>query len=229
MEFADPSTAGESLLSAGAGVNPAFGPVDLALAAATTGTLPVGSGGTGQTTATDNVVMVGNATAWYFEPIPDCDDAGGAHLNFDQGAADGSRFSCGSTGPAGGVPVVSFSTMGGITQTTKLYMGSSGNVDASEARAMVIAPAGLTLDNLTCVASVAPGGSDTFTITLADGDCSGALTDSTAAVCTISASAILCADTGSEAVASGECFALNAVASATAATSVVSCAMEVTG
>jgi hypothetical protein len=227
VEFAAPGAAGEVLISAGVGVNPAFGAVDLADTDAVTGTLPFGNGGTGLATATEDAAMVGaGGSGWEAKVIPDCQDSGGNHLNYNNTT---NAFSCGTTGPAGGDPVLSFSTLGDVTQGTTVHMGSSGNVDASQSRAQVIAAGAFTLDNLSCVASVAPGGADTIVITLADGACTGALSDSTAAVCTISASGRSCTDTGSEAITSGECFALGAVWSATAATSVVSCTMERTG
>lgn len=64
-----------------------------------TGTLPVANGGTNLTAASDDNVMVGNATTWQSKAIPDCDDTGGNHLNYD---TTGNAFSCGTSSSGGG-------------------------------------------------------------------------------------------------------------------------------
>lgn len=55
------STTGEVLRSTGSGATASWGALDLGNSAARTGTLPVGNGGTGNTTFTDNGIVYGNA------------------------------------------------------------------------------------------------------------------------------------------------------------------------
>jgi hypothetical protein len=49
---------------------------------------------------TDDNLMMGNSAgaAWIKEPIPDCDDVTGQHLNYNAGGSDGTRWSCGTSG-----------------------------------------------------------------------------------------------------------------------------------
>jgi hypothetical protein len=46
-------------------------------------------------TPTDDNTLVGSGTAWAKKAIPDCDDAGGSHLNYDTAT---NAFSCGTSG-----------------------------------------------------------------------------------------------------------------------------------
>jgi len=59
-------------------------------------------GGTGANNAgTANSIFMcrgGSPPTCTEEPIPDCDDTAGQHLNFDLAAASGSKFSCGTSG-----------------------------------------------------------------------------------------------------------------------------------
>lgn len=71
--------------------------VDLA-SADVTGTLPASKGGTGLTTTTDDNVIVGNGSVYQSKAVPDCDDTGGNHLNYDTGT---NAFSCGTSGGGG--------------------------------------------------------------------------------------------------------------------------------
>lgn len=187
------------LANTGSSNNPAWAQVNVANGV--TGTLPVGNGGTGATSWTANRCVRVNS--------------GGTALEVAAG-------DCGTSLP----PIGGVSTFGEITGGTTMHVGV-GTADASQGRAQTIAPSGLSLDNLRCVSSVAPGGSDSFTITMADGACTGALSDSTQQVCTISASNRSCQEAGSaEAVTAGQCYAFKVVASATAATAVVTCGFE---
>jgi hypothetical protein len=81
-----------------------------------TGQLAVGRGGTGASTltglllgngtsaftaisATDDSIPVGNGTTYQVKTLPDCDDTGGNHLNYDTAT---NAFACGNTGGGGG-------------------------------------------------------------------------------------------------------------------------------
>lgn len=46
-------------------------------------------------TPTDETVLVSNGTTWEKKTLPDCDDSGGNHLNYDTGT---NAFSCGTSG-----------------------------------------------------------------------------------------------------------------------------------
>ena len=60
-KLADVAT-GNVIISGGVGVAPSYGKVNLTSSGHTTGTLPVGSGGTGQTSYTDGQLLIGNTT-----------------------------------------------------------------------------------------------------------------------------------------------------------------------
>lgn len=70
------------------------------LAADITGTLPLGNGGLGFTSISDDAVLIGNSTANGFDrpAIPDCQDQGGNHLNY---TAAVSVFTCGTSSSSG--------------------------------------------------------------------------------------------------------------------------------
>lgn len=247
VEFASPGNAGGVLVSAGAGVNPTFTNVDLADADAVGSTvLAVANGGTGLATLTTgniivgegtsdvsflaptaNTVRVGDGTDFIAETVPDCNTNANDALQYDQAGTPGSKFSCVQI--PGGSTVngnINVNTMGDLTQGTTLHM-SPGQVDASQSRAQTIAPENMALDSMRCVASVAPGTAETFTITLADGACTGALSDSTNQTVTISGTNRTSGQaTVSESVTAGECWAIKVLASSGAATSVVSCGIE---
>lgn len=75
----------------------------------------------------DDKLVVGSGTGAIAEPIPDCDDTGGNHLNYDTAGSAGSRFSCGTSGGGGDEPstfhlVEEF--MGGTT--TNATIGETG-------------------------------------------------------------------------------------------------------
>jgi hypothetical protein len=61
-----------------------------------TGTTPAGNGGTGQTAATDDAVLVANGTIFQPKVIPDCQDtaASGNHLNYTQSS---NTITCGTS------------------------------------------------------------------------------------------------------------------------------------
>ena len=48
-----------------------------------TGIVPIGNGGTGQVTATEDGVLMGNTSAFIVAVVPDCQDSSGNHLNFN--------------------------------------------------------------------------------------------------------------------------------------------------
>lgn len=72
------------------------------LATEVTGTLPAGNGGTGQTAATGDAVLVANGTAYVARVVPDCDSVGQG-LNFDQTT---DAWSCRTIVGAGAAPAL---------------------------------------------------------------------------------------------------------------------------
>ena len=127
-----------------------------------------------------------------------------------------------------GANLISFSTNGDLTQATTVYM-APGVIDTSQTRAQQIVPNTSGLNNMNCVSTAAAGSAQSYTMTMATGACTGALTNSTLQICTISGAASrTCAASpgGSQTVTAGQCWAVTTLSSATAATSVVSCSLE---
>lgn len=227
VEAAAPGNAGGVLRSTGAASNPAFGALDLAdNDAVGSSILGVANGGLNLSASADDNVPVGNGTTWQSKALTDCDGPTNA-VTYDTAT---NVWGCNTI--SGGTTIPSrfcFSTVGTISAGQTVHMSAGTTVDASQGRAQNIMPSNATLENLRCTSSVAPGGAETITITMGDGTCTGALTDSTGQVCTLSASGRTCVEAGaSEAVTAGACYSFKAVASAGAAESVVSCCTEAT-
>jgi hypothetical protein len=89
----------------------------------TSGTLPVASGGTNLTTATDDNIMVGNGTTWQSKQIPNCTDTGGQHLNYDTAT---NSVTCGTSGGGGGGGSTAFSAITTATNTTAVMTVGTG-------------------------------------------------------------------------------------------------------
>ncbi len=225
VEFASPGNAGGVLRSTGASTNPSFGQVDLADTDAITGLLPVANGGHGAAPGADDQVFMSSSTsAGAWKTLTDCDGATNA-VTYDTAtnAWGCNTISSGTTIP----PPLCASTMGDITGGTTVHLSFAAAGDSSQGRAQTIATTNMSLDNLKCVSSVAPTSGQSYTATIADGACTGALTDSSGQIATVSGTGRTGAEAGAaEAVTSGECYALKLVASATAATGVVTCCVE---
>lgn len=80
------------LANTGTSNNPAWAQVNLTNGV--TGTLPVASGGTNLTAATDDTVPVGNGTTWQAKNLPDCQDTSGNHFNYNSTT---NTFTCGTS------------------------------------------------------------------------------------------------------------------------------------
>jgi len=93
-DFANQGTT-TTVLHGNAAGNPSFGAVSLT--ADVSGVLPVANGGTNLNASADDNVMVGNGTTWETKAVPDCDNSGSNHLNYDTGT---NAFTCG-TSPVG--------------------------------------------------------------------------------------------------------------------------------
>lgn len=106
-----------------------------------TGTLPVAQGGTNLTAASDDNVMVGNATTWQSKAVADCDDTGGNHLNYDTGT---NAFSCGTSGGGSGavVQVKNYQTGAVATGTTLIPADDTipQNTEGTEFMTLAITP-----------------------------------------------------------------------------------------
>ncbi len=105
-----------------------------------TAAVPYDKGGTGQITAPDDRLLVGNGSGFDLKTLPDCDDTGGNHLNYDQTT---NAFSCGTSGGGAGVSadVQIFITGGGPTwtkpaspKTTCVYLVGAGGGGGSGRR-----------------------------------------------------------------------------------------------
>jgi hypothetical protein len=78
------------------------------------------------TSATDDSVMVGDGTTFGLEAVPDCDDSGGNHLNYDTAT---NAWSCGTSGGSSFDPGTTFDlyeefVSGSLTTTNTI--GSTG-------------------------------------------------------------------------------------------------------
>lgn len=94
------SSADGQVLRRGAAGVVAFGAVDLADTDAVTGTLQVGRGGTGLSGPSANdTIMVSDGATWQVVLLPDCDDSGGNHINYNTAT---NTFSCGTSSSGGG-------------------------------------------------------------------------------------------------------------------------------
>lgn len=95
------------LSNTGASNSPAWAQVDLSNGV--TGALPIGSGGTTETAATEDAVLVGSSTTdWVPAVLPDCDSAGSSKLLYDQTT---NAFSCGTDAGGGPTTLTSTSTV----------------------------------------------------------------------------------------------------------------------
>lgn len=103
------------------------------LSSEVTSGLPVGNGGTGLTSVTDDTVMVGHGTGvWQSKALPACADTGGNHLNYDTAT---NTFSCGTTDAVASLSFVTSKTepslsgeqsIGGLTTGLLLNTVSAG-------------------------------------------------------------------------------------------------------
>ena len=104
-----------------------------------------------------------------------------------------------------------------MTGGATLYIGPA-NADAAMARAQAIAPVDMEIDNLICLLSVVPGGSETLDATVLTGTCTSALAASTDQVVQASASSRVSNQaTTAEAVTGGDCYVIELEKSASAA------------
>ncbi len=59
-----------------------------------TGIVPIASGGTGQVTATEDGILIGDTSAFIVKVLPDCQDSSGNHLNYNNTT---DAFACGTS------------------------------------------------------------------------------------------------------------------------------------
>lgn len=119
-----------TVLHGNASAPPSFGAVDLM--ADVTNQLPMGSGGTGVSTAAANQLLVSSGSAWNAVTVPDCTSASGNHLNYAQGtgsfgcSASSTGILSGTTGSIGG----GLLAVGGCTSGTVSVTGASTSMVA---------------------------------------------------------------------------------------------------
>lgn len=110
----------------------------VSLTADVTGTLPVGNGGLGMTTVTDDTVAVANGSAWQSKAIGDCDTASSA-LTYDTTT---NAFGCNSIQGGSGVdciyiPLYRWPAVTGATTTTTTCQATT-NIGAVANRGDVV-------------------------------------------------------------------------------------------
>lgn len=96
-------------------------------------TVLTADGGTGQTSATDDALLLGNGSGWITTVVPSCSDATGNHLNYVSAT---NTFVCGTSAAS-----VNFSSLTSGTNTTATMtigtgstftFSGSGNVNANQ-------------------------------------------------------------------------------------------------
>jgi hypothetical protein len=214
-------TAGQPFLSGGSGAAGAYAALDISTAAVT-GTLPVARGGTNLTASPDDNVMVGNGTTWQSKAIGDCDGAQNA-LTYD---VTTNAFACNTI--SGGTTINGAQGFGSGMNLSPgsltYYFGLGTGLDQAEAVVEVPLPA-LTLANLRCRSSAAPGGSG-ITVTARVGTC-GALSDNTTLQVVLTVAGTVVADSvGTINVTANQCATFSAVAASTTTATRVGCSVE---
>jgi hypothetical protein len=192
---------------------------------ALTGTVAVANGGTGVTSAPDDNILIGNGTIFQNKPIPDCDDTGGNHLNYDTAT---NTPTCGTSSPASITPPLAFATGMDITTSKTMFVGPGTLADATEAVVQTPLPAG-TYGKLRCNNGAIQGVGNNVTVTVRSGAC-GSQADSSV-TCTVTGSAAAnqaCSDTTNTITPSaGHCVDVKVVTPATlTANARVACSME---
>ena len=112
----------------------------LDLTSEVTGTLPVANGGTNNTSADDDKVMVGNGTTWQQKAIADCDNATTSKLLYDTGT---NAFSCG-TDQTGGA---------GSSKSIGITIDGGGSAITTGVKGFVVAPASCTISSATLLST----------------------------------------------------------------------------
>jgi hypothetical protein len=132
----------------------------LPLTTGVTGTLAIANGGTNNTAATDDSVLVGNGTTLQLKAIADCDDSSGNHLNYDTTA---NAFSCGTSSSASGIG----GTVGSTDNAVPRADGTGGST---------LQASGCTIDDndtMTCPGGFVSGTVGVGVITLLEGTAPG--------------------------------------------------------
>lgn len=191
-----------------------------------------GKGGYGIDGSTDHGLWVGDGTGIpVVKALPDCDDSGGNHLNYDTGTRN---FSCGTSSSSSATPnPMGFTTVSQIDlNNDAVFVGSTGNVSATEANvARMPVPITGTLDNLRCSASANPGGTS-LTVEMAVGTCGSAITFdcSTGDQCVTlpGGATATSADTDDVAVSAGQCIAFKVTATGNTTAVFLGCSWTLT-
>jgi hypothetical protein len=185
-------------------------------------TVPVASGGTGLTSATDDTVMVGNGSAFELKALTNCSGSTDAvSYNTTTNAFGCNTISAGSTV----YPEISFNAETKLDQNgDTLYVGVGGKVSSTKANVVVPIGAG-TLANLRCRASGTVGGTS-LVATLHKGTCGSESATSTTV--TISGTTVVSDTSNSASITADECIVLALVASGDTNAVHVSCSIQKT-
>lgn len=77
-------------------------------------------------TPTDDNIFVGNGTTWEKKALPDCDDTGGNHLNYDTTT---NTFSCGTSGSGGSSIILDLADDGSNESTAIVEIATVGDTN----------------------------------------------------------------------------------------------------
>jgi hypothetical protein len=155
------------------------------------------------------------ASAGLSGEIPNCQDSGGNHLNFNSTT---NVISCGTSDSAGLVPIMGLFVAVQPQNTTKYYVlvGNSAS-QTTDATVLMPAPRAGTITFTSCLSSAAPGTGNSITLTLRVNSAS----PGSGTVCTISNSATTGTISGSgDSVSIGNTLDMQAVTSASLTSSV---------
>lgn len=185
-------------------------------------TVPVGDGGTGLTSATDDTVMVGNGSAFELKALTNCNGSTDAvSYNTSNNTFGCNTISAGSTI----YPELSFNAETKLDQNgDTLYIGVGGKVSSTKANVVVPIGAG-TLANLRCRASGTVGGTS-LVATLHKGTCGSE--SATLTTVSISGTLVVSDTSNSASISAGDCVVLELVATGNTNAVHVSCSIQKT-
>lgn len=192
-------------VSSGGGA-PAFGAIDLSSAAAVTGTLPVGKGGTGTVSVTQGGIVIGQGTGaltttgvlakgdilvgdGVFDPTSFSAGSDGSLLRADSGQSGGLKWASGCV-PIGGVDTAS--------RNSTFVIATFGGGAASGMDALWSVPVNSAVSQLSARVTTAPGAGDSWTVTLRKNGSDTSLS------CSIAGTALTCTTSGSVNVVVGD-------------------------
>lgn len=209
--------------TSGTGLAFSGGPITGSGVLSLAGTLGVANGGTNNTAATDDAILVGNGSTFQLKVVGDCQDTSGKHINY---IASSNTWTCGTSLGSGARTVM----MGGGTGVTlvatssyfPLYGSRTAAADTLPTAIGLTFPVSGTAGNLYCLTSVPPGATDVLTFSL-----HRAASSNTALTCNISGAVnTTCQDnTHTVSITAGDTLEYQVTTTGTSATVITTCGL----